>query len=118
MTSSRRSPLSKQKKDSYQGFGSPCPHHRMKYKKSHKRAIAKRILSSLGVGEEVTELVVENHGLKGLICALRQELASKSSSEGDSLDLVHGFPKAYGGTVIVTRTTEILIGNQRSRLED
>ncbi|KAF4383845.1 hypothetical protein G4B88_016278 [Cannabis sativa] len=63
----------------------------------------------------------ENHGLKGLICALRQELRKRylivldqwygdlSSSEGYSLDLVHGFPKGYGGTMIVTRTTEILI---------
>uniref|UniRef100_A0A803NZF5 NB-ARC domain-containing protein n=2 Tax=Cannabis sativa TaxID=3483 RepID=A0A803NZF5_CANSA len=83
------------------------------YRKCPKRAIAKRILSSLGVEE------VENHGLKGLICALRQELARKrylivldqwygdlSSSEGDSLGLEHGFPKGYGGTVIVTSRTE------------
>ncbi|XP_062086949.1 probable disease resistance protein At4g19060 [Humulus lupulus] len=94
------------------------------YRKSPEIAIATRILASLGVEEEVKELMLKNDDLKGLVCALHQELARKRylivldqwyghvSSSDDSADLKkgecleHGFPKGCGGTVIVTSRNE------------
>ncbi|KAH7857142.1 hypothetical protein Vadar_009513 [Vaccinium darrowii] len=103
---------------------------------NHGHEIVKRMLRCLGVEETTIESVNNEHGLKGLLFALRLQLTGKrylivlddvwseeaqykgflkfcSSLEKDENQcvekLAYGLPKGYGGAVIVTsRSEEIL----------
>ncbi|KAF7150268.1 hypothetical protein RHSIM_Rhsim02G0118600 [Rhododendron simsii] len=102
----------------------------------HRIEIVKRMLMCLGVEEKIIESASQ-HGLKGLLFALRLQLTGKrylivlddvwckeemyerfstnfcSSLEADenkcSEKLAYGLPKGYGGAVIVTSRIEKLV---------
>ncbi|KAI8567504.1 hypothetical protein RHMOL_Rhmol02G0127800 [Rhododendron molle] len=98
----------------------------------HRIEIVKRMLMCLGVEEKIIESA-RQHGLKGLLFALRLQLTGKrylivlddlwckeamyedfcSSLESDenkcSEKLAYGLPKGYGGAVIVTSRIEKLV---------
>lgn len=94
-----------------------------------RKETVKRILTYLGVQEEIINSANESHGLKGLLFALRLQLIGKrylivlddvwntedqyksfctsiSDDEKCSERLAYGLPKGFGGTVIVTSRTE------------
>ncbi|TXG66061.1 hypothetical protein EZV62_007336 [Acer yangbiense] len=94
-----------------------------------KAVIVKRMLECLGVDDEVINSIPKDHELSGLVYALHLELMTKkylivledceetdewyeklynSSSNGEKWgeQLCHGFPKGYGGAVIVTSRNE------------
>ncbi|KAH7545888.1 hypothetical protein FEM48_Zijuj01G0141300 [Ziziphus jujuba var. spinosa] len=99
--------------------------------KDPKRAIVKRMLISLGVEEETMDVVFQNHGLQGLLCALHLQLLGKRYlivlDDARDIDpwygelnsrlkgggkweerFGYGLPKGYGGTVIVSSRDEEL----------
>ncbi|PON49319.1 NB-ARC domain containing protein [Parasponia andersonii] len=104
--------------------------HDEEYKRNPRIAFARRILASLGVESEMVERVVEDHGLRGLVCALHLELIGKrylivlddaretdpwygrlGSCLGEEKGgweecLGYGLPKGSGGMVIVTSRNE------------